>query len=73
MLAKLWGLQAKVQFFGCMFRSLNLKGRRTALNPSSCARYTTVAKSPPSVVLSVHRFFRKVVPSSKPDQVKACM
>ena len=43
-----------------------------ALKPYSWARYTTVAKSPCCVVLPAHRPPRKVVPSSKPFQVKAC-
>lgn len=36
---------------GVSYRSVKEKGRRTALNPSSCSRYTTVEKS--SVRLSV--------------------
>lgn len=69
---KRWGVQGYVQFLGCAFRSLKRKGRRTALKPSSCALYTRVAKSPPSVVPSFHRPFTKVVPSSKPLHVNAC-
>ena len=46
-----WGQERVWDLGGVSYRSTNEKGSRTALKPSSCSRYTTVAKS--SVRLSV--------------------
>ncbi len=42
------GMSVSVSLF---WQTADLKGKRTALNPSSCARYATVAKSLVVVVL----------------------